>query len=262
MVRLYIVLVISVVALQLCGVGSTMAGSVKSGDAWASLQKTFPHSSAGQQWQSAQVKSETRLAVQGDPWQRLREIVIPFSLADDEKLDSGAGNSVATKVRLKLKPWQKYIQRASRLFQVPTAIIEAVIMVESGGNPLAKAKTSSASGLMQTIKSTFAEGHRALAAKKIACISDPFDPEASILVGTWYLAKMFDQAQADGKPGVDNRFEISSWHYPLQYYYSGPGHGRKKNPRILIYSGGERILIDKPAYSNKVMAWAENLRAT
>ena len=261
MLKLYIVLIVSAIALQICGVGSTYAEPVKTQDPWACLQKSFPKSSVKQQSQVVLQKMQTKV-YHNDPWQRLREIVIPFSLADDEKLNRGVGTEVAKKVRRKLKPWRKHIQRAARLFQVPTAIIKAVIMVESGGNPKAKAKTSSASGLMQTIKATFAEGHRALTAKGIICADDPFDPQASILVGCWYLRRMFDRAQADGKPGVDNRSAISSWHYPLQYYYSGPGHGRKKAPIILIYSGGERILIDKPAYSQKVMVWAESLAAT
>jgi len=261
MLKLYIVLMVSVIALQLCGVSSTFAGPVKTQDPWACLQKSFPKSSMVSRPSAVLPESQIKV-YHSDPWQRLREIVIPFSLADDEKLNHGTGTDVAEKVRRKLKPWQKYIQRAARLFQVPVAIIEAVIMVESGGNPHAKAKTSSASGLMQTIKATFAEGHRSLAAQGIVCADDPFDPEASIMVGSWYLKQMFDQSQADGKPGVNDRAAISSWHYPLQYYYSGPGHGRKKAPRILIYSGGERILIDKPAYSRKVMVWAESLTAT
>jgi hypothetical protein len=260
MLRLYLVLLVSVIVLQVCGAGFAMAGPVKSPDPWDCLQKSFSKSSAKIRSDAVAQKLKPKKN-NIDPWQRLREIVIPFSLADDEKLDRGVGTEVVKKVRRKLKPWRKHVQRAARLFQVPTAIIEAVIMVESGGNPKAKAKTSSASGLMQTIKATFAEGHRALTAKGIICVDDPFDPQASILVGTWYLRRMFDRAQADGKPGVDDRSAISSWHYPLQYYYSGPGYGRKKAPRILIYSGGERILIDKPAYSRKVMVWAESLLA-
>ncbi len=261
MLKLSVVLLVSAIALQLCGVGSTFAGPVKIRDPWACLQKSYPKRPAKQS--SAAVTSGLQTKIyKNDPWQRLREIVIPFSLTDEQKLNRGSGSEVAEKVHQKLKPWRKYIQRAARLFQVPVAIIEAVIMVESGGNPKAKAKTSSAAGLMQTIKATFADGRRSLAARGIICADDPFDPQASILVGTWYLKQMFDQSQSDGKPGVDDRAAISSWHYPLQYYYSGPRHGRKQAPRILIYSGGERILIDKPAYSRKVMVWAESLTAT
>ena len=261
MLKLSIVLLVSAIALQLCGVDSTFAGPVKTRDPWACLQKSYPKRPV--KLSSAAVALGLKSKIyKNDPWQRLREIVIPFSLNDDQKLNRGTGSEVAGKVRRKLKPWQKYIQRAARLFRVPVAIIEAVIMVESGGNPKAKAKTSSASGLMQTIKATFAEGRRSLIARGIFCVDDPFNPQASIMVGSWYLKRMFDRARADGKPGVDDRAAISSWHYPLQYYYSGPGHGRKKAPIILIYSGGERILIDKPAYSRKVMVWAESLTAT
>ncbi len=237
------------------------ANSRTSYDPWAGLQKSFPQTTAHLNLPVASPKPRQR-SYKNDPWQRLRAIIIPFSRADDEKLSRGDDSEVALKVRRKLKPWQKHIRRAADLFQVPTAIIEAVIMVESGGNPEARAKTSSAAGLMQTIKATFSAGRRALAAKGIICADDPCDPQASILVGTWYLKQMFNRARADGKPGVDDCSAISSWHYPLQYYYSGPGHGRKKAPRILIYSGGERILIDKPAYSHKVMVWAESLTTT
>lgn len=234
------------------------ANPTKFDDPWACLQNSFPKSSVSLKSPAVSLKLR-RKSYKSDPWERLRAIVIPFSRADDEKLSRGVDSEVALKVRRKLKPWQKHIRRAAQLFQVPTAIIEAVIMVESGGNPEARAKTSSAAGLMQTIKATFSAGRRALAAKGIVCANDPFDPQASILVGSWYLKQMFNRAQADGKPGVDDCSAISSWHYPLQYYYSGPGHGRKKASRILIYSGGERILIDKPAYSHKVMVWAESL---
>jgi hypothetical protein len=259
--KIYMVLLCSALSLQLCGAGVVFAGPVKTQDPWACLQKSFPKTSVESKPVAASPPQTQAEVDKTDPWQRLREIVIPFSLADDEQLNHGAGGEVAEKVSRKLKPWRRHIHRAARLFQVPVAIIEAVIMVESGGNPRAKAKTSSASGLMQTIKATFAEGRRALAAGGIVCADDPFDPQASILVGSWYLKRMFDQAKVDGKPGVEDCSEISSWRYPLQYYYSGPGHGRKKAPRILIYSGGERILINKPAYSRKVMAWAENLPA-
>ncbi len=247
--------------MQLCGTARVSAGTKKGEDPWACLQNSFPQTTVKTRSAAALWKTHPK-NYQNDPWARLREIMVPFSLADDEKLNRGAGAAVAVKVRRKLKPWHQHIQRAARLFQVPPAIIEAVIMVESGGNPQAKAKSSTASGLMQTIKATFAAGRSALTRMGLDCADDPFDPEASILVGSWYLGQMFDRAQADGKPGVGIRSSIKSWHYPLQYYYSGPGHGRKAAPRILIYSGGEQILIDKPAYSRKVMVWAESLLTT
>ncbi len=261
MTRFYIAIPAALTVLLLCGAASVSAAPKKGADPWASLQKSFPQTSVKTRSAAALRKTRPEIS-QNDPWARLREIVVPFSLADDERLNRGAGAAVAEKVRRKLKPWRKHIERAARLFQVPTAIIEAVIMVESGGNPQAQAKSSSAAGLMQTIKATFAAGRSALLKMGLDCADNPYDPEASILVGSWYLGQMFDRARADGKPGVGTRSAIKSWRYPLQYYYSGPGHGRKAAPRILIYSGGEQILIDKPAYSHKVMVWAESLVTT
>ena len=132
-------------------------------------------------------------------------------------------------------------------------------MVESGGDSGAKASTSSASGLMQTIKTTFLEARQALIKQGIIIPDDPFNPYASIMAGSWYLNKMFEQAKIDAKPGIKNRWDRASWRYPLEYYYAGPGHGRKSESRVLIYSGGQRILIDKPAYSQKVLSWAAKL---
>ncbi|MEA3347495.1 MAG: transglycosylase SLT domain-containing protein [Pseudomonadota bacterium] len=226
-----------------------------------------------------------------DPWQHLRHIIIPFkieaerivvedeepketitapvkshkvitsSVKEEEKviLPIKRKDMIISPIKKRMAPWRREIDNAAALFQVPTAIIEAVIMVESGGDPRAKAKTSSASGLMQTIKATFSEARRALAEQGVTIPDNPFDPYASIMAGSWYLGKMFEQAEADGKAGVKLRSELASWRYPLEYYYAGPGHGRKAEPRVLIYSGGKRLLIDKPAYSRKVLTWASKL---
>jgi soluble lytic murein transglycosylase-like protein len=91
------------------------------------------------------------------------------------------------------------ITRASKLFDVPEKIIIGVILTESGGDPLARAKTSSAKGLMQTIDSTFNMAYNALKVQGINIVKDPFDPTASILAGSWYLGSMYDQAVLDLK---------------------------------------------------------------
>ena len=70
-------------------------------------------------------------------------------------------------------------------------------MVESSGNPKASAKASSAKGLMQTIKSTFAEARSGLKAIKIHIPNDPYSPKASIMAGSWYLDQMFRQMERD-----------------------------------------------------------------
>lgn len=196
------------------------------------------------------------------PIERKNVVVSPIKSKDKIIFPDKEKNVITSPIKKKMAPWRREIDNASALFKVPVAIIEAVIMVESGGDPRAKAKTSSASGLMQTIKSTFFEARQTLAEQGVIIPDNPFDPYASIMAGSWYLGKMFEQAEADGKTGVKVRSELASWRYPLEYYYAGPGHGRKAEPRVLIYSGGKRLLIDKPAYSRKVLTWASKLMAS
>jgi hypothetical protein len=89
---------------------------------------------------------------------------------------------------------------------------------------------------------------------------NPFDPRASIMAGTWYLDSMYAQAQADQKEGINGRQDLDSWKYPLEYYYAGPGNGKKESDRVIVYSGGRRVVIDKPAYSRKVLKWAKIMK--
>ncbi|MCD6534959.1 MAG: transglycosylase SLT domain-containing protein [Deltaproteobacteria bacterium] len=224
-------------------------------DPWIQLRQTFPVVKTS----LLLPQSQKKISTDNDPWQRLQHVIIPFTLNAERLQTDGGGAVISSPIKKKLKPWQREIENAATFFEIPVVIIEAVIMVESGGNSQAKAQTSSASGLMQTIKSTFSEARRALAGRGIIIADDPFDPYASIMAGSWYLDKMFDQAKVDGKAGVKIRSKLSSWRYPLEYYYAGPGHGRKAEPRVLIYSGGKRLLIDKPAYSKKVLSWAAKL---
>ncbi len=223
-------------------------------DPWVKLRQTFPTVNN----HSLPAKEFNKVSIDDDPWRRLRHVVIPFSI-NAERVATGGGEEFSSPIKEKLNPWREEIDNAATLFQIPTAIIEAVIMVESGGDPWARAKTSSAAGLMQTIKVTFSEARRALTKQGVIIPDDPFNPYASIMAGSWYLGKMFEQAVADGKPVVETRSELASWRYALEYYYAGPGHGRKASPRVLIYSGGKRLLIDKPAYSQKVLTWASKL---
>ena len=205
---------------------------------------------------TASIKREYMVA---PPIKRGNVVAPPIKSKDAVIFPAKEKDMIISPIKKRMAPWRREIDNAAALFQVPTAIIEAVIMVESGGDPRAKAKTSSASGLMQTIKATYSEARRALAEQGVTIPDNPFDPYASIMAGSWYLGKMFEQAEADGKAGVKLRSELASWRYPLEYYYAGPGHGRKAEPRVLIYSGGKRLLIDKPAYSRKVLTWASKL---
>ncbi len=228
-------------------------------DPWARLRARVAASE--RQLETEALKSRKSAAGRGeDPWRTLRRIVIPFSLEQEkEKTVPGRPGKLARIVEEKLAPWKGKIAMAADFFAIPESVIKAVIMVESGGDPRARAATSSAAGLMQTIAATFAAARRDLLGQGIVIPDDPCDPYASIMAGSWYLDRMFVRAAADGKAGVDDRRRISAWRYPLEYYYAGPGHGRKAASRVLIYAGGKKVMIDKRSYSRKVLAWADKI---
>ena len=48
----------------------------------------------------------------------------------------------------------------------------------------------------------------------------PFDPAASILAGSWYLGKMYDQAVMDLKANPYKRHKKDSWTAALEYYFA------------------------------------------
>ncbi len=156
-----------------------------------------------------------------------------------------------------LAPYQRWIMEASRRFGVPLSIIGGVIIQESNGDPKARAKTTSAKGLMQTIDATFDLAKEALAHQGIE-IEDPFNPRDSILAGTWYLAYCFELARQD-YPELWNRREIEHWARALEYYYAGPGWGRNPRPIVHVYFNGKRLIIKKGAYSRSVLEMARQL---
>jgi soluble lytic murein transglycosylase-like protein len=72
--------------------------------------------------------------------------------------------------------YDPYIAEAARLYQIPEALVRAVIRVESNFDPRAVSRAN-AQGLMQLIPAT-AEG---------MLVSDSFDPRQNVLGGTRYL---------------------------------------------------------------------------
>ena len=194
-----------------------------------------------------------------DPWARLRAIYLPFSEAMETAAlsDPNVARKLSVKLHRVLHPYVTIIHEASRRFDIPPEIIGAVIMAESGGDPMAQASTSTAKGLMQTISGTFRDAREDLLFQGIVIEDDPCDPRASIMAGSWYLDRMYVQASVDRKQPDSDRRDMASWQVPVEYYYAGPGNGRKEKKRLIIYTGGRRILIDKPAYSRKVLQWAK-----
>ncbi len=197
------------------------------------------------------------LDAQDDPWAIMQIYYVPFTEADeDEALQNpGSSRKVSTFLHQKLSPYQTIINAAAQRFDIPPTVLGAVIMVESGGNPNASAKTSSAKGLMQTIKATFAEARAGLKAKGISIPNDPYSPKASIMAGSWYLDRMFRQMERDSGRRY-KRDDLVAWSKVAEYYYAGPTHGRKRAGVVIMYAGGRRVVVDKAGYAQKVMKWA------
>jgi hypothetical protein len=199
-----------------------------------------------------------------DPWQTLRSVFLPFSShEEDQARHQGVhARTFQDRFAVRLAPYASMIDTASRRFDIPQALLQAVIMAESGGDSRARAGITSAKGLMQTIDSTFRMARKGLAQKGIVIADDPFDSEASIMAGAWYLDRMYNQALSDGKMALENRDDIGSWRYPLEYYYAGPANGVRAANKIQVYSNGETRIIDKRAYSGKIQSWAKILAAS
>jgi soluble lytic murein transglycosylase-like protein len=198
------------------------------------------------------------------PWKRLRALYLPFPERAEEAAlrDSKAADRVGGHMLRVLTPFSSLIAEAAGRFDIPPEIIAAVIMVESGGDPRARSKSSSAAGLMQTLSATFGRARRALRARNIYIADDPFDPRASIMAGSWYLARMYRRAAADAPVEAGRREDLAAWRLAAQYYYAGPRNGRRPEEVIFVYAGGRRIRVDKKAYSGKVIRWARILKNT
>ena len=157
----------------------------------------------------------------------------------------------------RLEPYRPWIDEAAKRFDVPPAVIRAVILQESGGDAKARAKGTSAKGLMQTIDATFALAREALAGDGLH-VENPLTPRDSILAGAWYLAYCFDLAARDHGITADRKTP-RTWRRALEYYYAGPGWGRDPRPIVHVYRKGKRIRIHKGRYSDGVLAYVEAL---
>ena len=106
-----------------------------------------------------------------------------------------------------------HVEAAAARFDLPVALIEAVIEAESGGRPRA-VSSAGAMGLMQLMPGTWAQlrGRLALGA-------DPFDPADNILAGAAYLKDLRDRYGAIGALAAYNagpgRYEASLAGRPL-----------------------------------------------
>ena len=219
-------------------------------DTWVSLQRLYEQRAVSQDLEKKKPVP--------DPWVNLRAIYLPFTEAAEKAAlaDPESARKVSGHLHRALLPYEDIIHEAARRFDIPPEIIGAVIMVESGGNSRARARTSTAKGLMQTIDGTFRKARKDLLTKGVHIKNDPFDPRVSILAGAWYLDRMYSRAAVNHEKEVLHRQDIKSWRYPVEYYYAGPHNGQKDRELVAVYAGGRRVIIDKPAYSRKVLSWA------
>ena len=224
-------------------------------DPWTDLQKIYKDLPGKESAPPVQASVQKR----SDPWHALRSVFVPFSVEEEAAAvrQPEAARKISQRVEGRLGRYHQLIKNASTRFDVPQSIVKSVILAESGGDPAAKASTTTAKGLMQTIDSTFRLAQKDLLRQGIIIKNDPLDPHASIMAGTWYLDRMYKKADQDGKIKNANRNDISTWRYPLEYYYAGPANGRKTKNKILVFSKGTRRIIDKRAYSKKVQKWAK-----
>ena len=132
-----------------------MAPSLAKGyDPWKELQRLS----------SGDNKSKKESLKEEDPWVKLRSIYLPFTEEEEsEALKKKLPRKKVASYFLKtLKPYRDIIDECSKKFNIPAPVIQGMIIVESGGNRYARAKKSSAKGLMQTIDSTFKEARENL----------------------------------------------------------------------------------------------------
>jgi len=131
------------------------------------------------------------------------ELSKPANLSDNKptKLVKGVSKQVAQKI----KELEDIIEQTANKYQIPKALIQSVIAVESGGNSYA-VSPKGAKGLMQLIDST----------AKYVGVRNVFDPKENIEGGAKYLREMLET--------FDGNIELA-----LAAYNSGPGNVLKYN---------------------------------
>lgn len=117
----------------------------------------------------------------------------------------GSVNTALNKVVEKLSQFSDWIGEASVKFNLPPSLLQAVIIVESAGNPNAVSKVG-AKGLMQLIDST----------ANYLGVKNVFNPQENIYGGAKYLREMLDT--------FSGNLDLA-----LAAYNAGPGNVLKYN---------------------------------
>ncbi|MBK0398739.1 lytic transglycosylase domain-containing protein [Limibaculum sp. M0105] len=105
------------------------------------------------------------------------------SAAYPGKKDRGRAEN---RVRIVLERWRPEIEAAAREARISEALIAAVVVVESGGNPHA-VSPAGAMGLGQLMPGT---------ARRYG-VKDPFDPKANLMGSARYLSDLVDMFRND-----------------------------------------------------------------
>ena len=121
------------------------------------------------------------------------------------------------------------ILRASIRHDVSFNLIRAVVAQESGFDPRATARGTSASGLMQVTQAVVVDYNRANGTA--LTINDMFDPATNIEVGTWYLSLQISEFGVVGG---------------LRAYFAGPG-GFQRGERAAESASYARGVLSKLA---------------
>ena len=126
-----------------------------------------------------------------------------------------------------VEDYSAIVKKASEKYGVSESLINAVIRVESDGNPN-DVSSAGAIGLMQLMPGT---------AKELG-VSNPYDPEQNIMGGTKYLSQMIDRYDGDVESA-------------LAAYNAGSGnvkkYGKEKYSKyytkVLSYMGGDSATV-------------------
>lgn len=147
---------------------------------------------------------------------------------------------------------RSHVEAAAVRFDLPAALIEAVIAAESDGDVRA-VSSAGAMGLMQLMPGTWAQLRA-----RLALGDDPFDPRDNIMAGSAYLRALHDRYGAPGFLAAYNagpgRYEASLSGRPL------PLETRRYVARVTGDLGAEvPVVSDWRVVGLFPSAWARSL---
>ena len=117
-------------------------------------------------------------------------------------------------------PYREIVLTAAEDYDVPPALLYALIKAESNFDPDAESQKG-AKGLMQLMDQTAAE----CAGKTGMTLTDIFAPEQNITLGAYYLGKLLDMYEGDEKSAVTaynaGHGRVDGWLSDLRYSPDG-----------------------------------------